>query len=75
MLWDEKYFFQVSDDMTCKGHMKECCDSEISGLNFIGGQVSLGFTMVSTLRANRIEEVAIVEAIGWFSWFRFYKIV
>lgn len=50
--------------MTCKGHMKECCDSEISCLNFTGGQVSLAFTMVDTLRANRIEEVAIVEAIG-----------
>lgn len=60
--------------MTCKGHMKECRDSEISGLNFTGGQVSLAFTMVDTLRANRIEEVPIVEAIGWFSWFRFYKI-
>lgn len=54
--------------------MKECRDSEISGLNFTGGQVSLAFTMVDTLRANRIEEVPIVEAIGWFSWFRFYKI-
>lgn len=30
--------------------------------------------MVGKLRTSRIEEVAIVEAIGWFSWFRFDKI-
>lgn len=57
-------FSNESYDMTCKGHSKEHCQLEITGLKFTSGQGSWALRWVRNLELTELKEIAIVEVNG-----------